>query len=139
MVHLIRGDQLQLRTDHPIRVAGYFSLDGQTTKKDALRMLRLELSDRYCGANMWQVTAAYFDIGQQRDAFHRMIEDAKAGAFDLILSDSIDRFTPSAEETIACVEDLKALLSPVDVFFMCDGFGSDTIISVAPIVRGWRP
>lgn len=70
--------------------------------------------------NEWEYVGVYVDEGisgtkDSRDNFNRMIEDAKLGKIDLIITKSISRF---ARNTIIFLETIRALKEfNVDVFF----------------------
>ncbi len=71
----------------------------------------------------WTLYKIYADEGisgtslQHRDAFNRMIEDAKAGKIDLIITKSVSRFARNVMITVGMVRKLAELHPPVGVFF----------------------
>lgn len=71
----------------------------------------------------WKLAEIYADEGisgtslQHRDAFIRMIADCKHGKLDLIVTKSVSRFARNVVDCIQYVRQLKALPSPVGVFF----------------------
>lgn len=143
MIELIPGSEVLLRARNPIRVAGYFRISNSFSQSDALAILRRMLRNRIGGPESWVYTGSYYDrdiSGCENDPrmeFDRMMEEARAGKFDLLLTESIEHFTPTADETIQCVEELRSLLSPVRIIFLKDGVDSETVHAVVPIVRGW--
>ena len=72
----------------------------------------------------------------ERPAFEQMLEDARNGRFDCIITNSIERFAPTSEDTIQVIEELLSLPNPVTVFFESDMLDSNVIHSVVPILRG---
>ena len=73
----------------------------------------------------WEYVPGYIDEGlsgistKKRENFHRMVEDAKAGKFDLIITKEISRF---ARNTLDSIQYTRNLLSAgVAVFFQNDG------------------
>ena len=72
----------------------------------------------------WCVTARYFDRGitgtaaKKRPAFLRMLADAKAGSFDLIVTREVCRFARNTVDTLSITRDLKRL--GVEVYFVND-------------------
>lgn len=72
----------------------------------------------------------------QSQTMDKMLLDARAGKFDLLLTDTIDRFAASANEVIQYIEELLSLETPVRVYFLNDMLDSDTIHSILPILRG---
>ncbi len=129
----------------PIRVAGYFYLTESGDKTHALDMIRAAVSDRVDRSEEWCYTRSYFDRKctadklEKRPSFEMMMEDARAGKFDLLITESIERFAPTAEETMRCTEELRDLPKPVMVRFLKDRIDSETVHSIIPIIRGWRP
>lgn len=71
----------------------------------------------------WKLVEIYADEGisgtylKHRDAFIRMIEDCKAGKIDLVITKSVSRFSRNIMDCIGYVRELKALRSPIGVFF----------------------
>lgn len=129
----------------PVRVAGYFYLTESGDKTHALDMIRAAVSDRVDSTEEWCYTRSYFDREstveklKKRPSFEMMMEDARAGKFDLLITESIERFAPTAEETMQCTEELRDLPKPVMVRFLKDRIDSETVHSIIPIIRGWRP
>ena len=129
----------------PVRVAGYFYLTESGDKTHALGMIRAAVSDRVDRTDEWCYTRSYFDREstaeklKKRPSFEMMMEDARAGKFDLLITESIERFAPTAEETMQCTEELRDLPTPVIVRFLKDRIDSETVHSIIPIIRGWRP
>ena len=73
----------------------------------------------------WELYEVYADEGitgtstKKRVQFNRMLEDARAGKFKLILTKEVSRFSRNILDTIAYTRELKAL--GVGVIFMNDG------------------
>ena len=76
----------------------------------------------------WELFEVYADEGitgtstKKRAQFNRMISDAHAGKFKLILTKEVSRFSRNLLDTIAYTRELKAL--GIGVVFMNDGFSS---------------
>ena len=72
----------------------------------------------------WTVLGRYIDRGitgtqaKKRPAFMRMIEDAKAGAFDLIVTREVCRFARNTVDTLVATRQLKSM--GVEVYFVED-------------------
>ena len=72
----------------------------------------------------WNIVRMYVDEGitgtsaQKRPEFLKMIEDAKSGEFDLILTREVSRFARNTVDTLQYTRDLKA--QGVEVFFIND-------------------
>ena len=76
----------------------------------------------------WELYEIYADEGfsgtstENRPGFNRMIEDAKAGKFDLILTKEVSRFARNTVDTLHYTRDLKRI--GVGVMFMNDRINS---------------
>lgn len=71
----------------------------------------------------WKITEIYMDkstSGINRayyEEFSRMMEDARSGKIDCIVSKSAFRFARDLKETLNCVRELRQLDPPVGVYF----------------------
>ena len=76
----------------------------------------------------WELYEVYADEGitgtstKKRTQFNRMINDAYAGKFKLIITKEVSRFSRNLLDTIAYTRELKSL--GIGVIFMNDGFTS---------------
>lgn len=76
----------------------------------------------------WELYEIYADEGlsgtstENRPGFNRMIEDAKAGKFDLIRTKQVSRFARNTVDTLHYTRDLKRI--GVGVMFMNDRINS---------------
>lgn len=76
----------------------------------------------------WALVDVYMDFdsasgSKMRDNFYRMIDDAKAGRLDYIVTKSIQRFGRNTEENLTAMRTL--LDSGVVVYFQIEGFASN--------------
>lgn len=93
-------------------------------------------ADKY-GVQLIEVYVDHaYSAETERPAFGQMLEDARNGRFDCIITKSIERFAPTSEETITAIEELLSLTNPVTVIFESDMLDSNVIHSVVPILRG---
>lgn len=80
--------------------------------------------DQVCYHPNWNVVAKYIDEGitgtqaKKRPGFLRMIEDAKKGKFDLIVTREVCRFARNIVDTLVVTRELKNI--GVEVFFIED-------------------
>ena len=104
-----------------VKVAAYARV---SSDKDAmLHSLSSQVSyfSKYIQSNEnWIYAGVYSDEGQtgtknKRDAFQRMIQDAKDGKIDIIITKSISRFARNTETLLKTIRELKAI--NVDVYF----------------------
>ena len=125
-IHNIR---LELRQktlyEIPMRVTFYARVS--TDSEEQLNSLTNQVSyyEEMIGKNTaWTYVTGYVDEGlsgistKKRENFHRMIEDAKAGLFDLILTKEISRFARNTLDSIQYTRDL--LSAGVAVYFQND-------------------
>lgn len=80
-----------------------------------------EYTKRIMSNPEWEFVKIYADEGisgtdiKKRDSFNQMMDDARAGKIDLILSKSVSRFGRNTLNTISAIRELKAL--KIGVFF----------------------
>ena len=76
----------------------------------------------------WELYRIYADEGvtgtstRKRTAFNQMLRDARAGAFQLILTKEVSRFSRNILDTVACTRELRTL--GVGVLFLNDGIST---------------
>lgn len=111
------------------RVAAYCRVS--TDKKDQANSLesQQQFFNEYIRRNhLWELYDIYVDDGisgtntKKRVAFNQMIEDAKCGKFDLIITKEISRFARNILDSIGCTRELKAL--GVGVIFLNDNINT---------------
>lgn len=102
-------------TNRVIRIAKYGRCSSDEQKKSGYTIGdQLSLMDDFCNDYELVSTGEYVDEGvsatleiSKRKALAQMIEDAKAGKFDIIIIKCIDRFFRSVEEYYACQKQLR--------------------------------
>ena len=139
MVELLRGG-FPSNTAQRCRAAFYHNLSLQTVNQTVSIEL-MKLRDKLTADNYGvQLSEVYVDQAYgaetERPAFEKMLEDARSGRFELIITKSISQFAPTSEDTIQAIEELLSLPNPVTVFFESDMLDSNVIHSVVPILRG---
>ena len=78
----------------------------------------------------WEITEVYVDQGitgtqaQKRPEFLRMMEDARKGKFDLIITREVSRFARNTVDALSYTRELKAM--GVNVFFINNGINTAT-------------
>lgn len=115
--------------DMELRVVNYDRVS--TDKEEQLNSLMNQanyFNDMIAGVEKWNHVGSYVDEGisgtqvYKRDDFLRMIEDARLGKFDLIVTKEISRF---ARNTIDSIKYTQLLLSyGVIVFFVSDNINT---------------
>lgn len=102
-------------TNRVIRIAKYGRCSSDEQKKNGYTIAdQLSLMDDFCNEYQLVSVGEYVDEGvsatleiSKRKDLSRMIEDAKAGKYDIILIKCIDRFFRSVEEYYACQKQLR--------------------------------
>lgn len=112
-----------------MKVAAYcrVSTDGrdQANSFESQRLYFREYIERQSD---WELHEIYADEGvtgtstEKRTAFNRMIRDARAGEFTLILTKEVSRFSRNILDTIGCTRTLRAI--GVGVVFLSDGIST---------------
>ena len=129
-IHTAR-QQLKTRTvyDLPLRVTFYARVSSESDEQ--LNSLGNQVSyyEELIGKNVhWTYVDGYIDEGlsaattKKRENFHRMVEDGKAGLFDLILTKEITRFARNTLDSIRFTREL--LNAGVGVFFQNDNINT---------------
>ncbi len=129
-IHAIRQ---QMRTtsiyDIPIRVTFYARVSSE--KDEQLNSLDNQISyyrDLIQNNKNWTFVEGYIDEGlsgistTKRENFHNMINDAKSGKFDLIITKEISRFARNTLDSIMFTR--KLLNDGVGVFFQNDNINT---------------
>ena len=129
-LHMIR-QELKRRSiyDLPLRVTFYARVSSESDEQ--LNSLGNQISyyENLIQKNAaWTFVAGYVDEGisaattKKRDNFHRMVEDAKVGLFDLVITKEITRF---ARNTLDSIQYTRELLGAgVGVFFQNDNINT---------------
>lgn len=139
MFELLRGG-FPSHTAQQCRAAFYHNLSPDPVDQSITAEL-MRHRDKYSADNYSvKLIEVYVDHAYsaetERPAFEQMLEDARNGRFDCIITKSIERFAPTSEETIQVIEELLSLPNPVTVIFESDMLDSNVIHSVIPILRG---
>lgn len=129
-VHTVRQ---QMRTksiyDIPLRVTFYARVSSE--KDEQLNSLDNQISyyRNFIKKNAnWEFVEGYIDEGlsgmstKKRENFHSMVNDAKAGLFDLVITKEITRFARNTLDSIQYTREL--LNSGVGVFFQNDNINT---------------
>lgn len=104
------------------RVAAYCRVSNDSDVQQSSYELQIAHYTQFIRSNPdWQFAGIYADEAsgttlKNRPNFQRMIEDAKKGEIDLIISKSISRFSRSVIDFLTYTRLLKELNPPVDVF-----------------------
>ncbi len=115
--------------DIPLRVTFYARVSSE--KDEQLNSLDNQISyyRDFIKKNVnWEFVEGYIDEGlsgmstKKRENFHKMVNDAKAGLFDLIITKEITRFARNTLDSIQYTRDL--LNSGVGVFFQNDNINT---------------
>lgn len=119
---LQNGDQLRRSTD--IRVAAYCRVSTEEeSQQTSYTSQKAYYTDLILSHKGWTMAGIYADEGKSgtnrksRINFNRMIDDAKAGKIDYIITKSISRFARNTVDALDCVRELQRLSPPVGIYF----------------------
>ncbi|MBR3320166.1 recombinase family protein [Candidatus Saccharibacteria bacterium] len=111
------------------RVAAYARVSTEQEEQEGSFYSQISFYTDYINENPnWQLVRVYADRGlsgtsyKHRPEFSQMIEDAKAGKIDLILTKSVSRFARNTVDSLVITRELKA--TGVEVFFEKEGISS---------------
>ena len=114
----------QLKTQSNIRVAAYCRVStGDESQQTSYTTQKAFYTSLITSKPGWKFAGIYADEALSgtsrvhRVEFNRMIEDAKAGKIDYIVSKSISRFARNTVDTLTCIRELRQLNPPVGVYF----------------------
>ena len=129
-IHTTR-QQLKTRTiyDLPLRVTFYARVSSESDEQLNSLGNQIQYYESLIRKNAnWTYVAGYIDEGlsaattRKRENFHRMVEDGRAGLFDLIITKEITRF---ARNTLDSIQYTRELLNAgVGVFFQNDNINT---------------
>lgn len=115
--------------DLPLRVTYYARVS--TDKEEQAHSLQAQIQyyeEMIRGNSRWTFVSGYMDEGlsgtnvSKRDAFLKMIEDAKLGKFDFIITKEISRFSRSTLDSIRYTQEL--FRHGVGVYFQSDNINT---------------
>ena len=114
----------QSRQDRLLRVAAYCRVStGEESQQTSYATQKAYYTQLITGKPGWLLAGIYADEALsgtsrvRRTQFNRMMEDARAGKLDYIVSKSISRFARNTVDTLTCIRQLRQLDPPVGVFF----------------------
>ena len=117
------------------KIAYYCNLSGRPTLQKAdIWQTDQHCADRAGRIEGWSYVGAYIDTAyryhkrfRDRPSFQKMLDDARGGKIDLIVTNEIERFTDSIYKTLELTEELRLMSPPVTVMFEKTGIDSETI------------
>ncbi len=99
-----------------LNVAAYARVSTELEEQQNSYEAQVKYYTEYINNNpSWNLVAVYSDEGisgtntKHREGFNRMMDDARSGKIDLILTKSISRFARNTVDTLNCVRELKSL------------------------------
>ena len=129
-IHTVR-QQLKTRSIYDISLRVTFYARVSSESDEQLNSLGNQVSyyEEFIRKNSaWEYVEGYIDEGlsaattKKRENFHRMVEDGKAGLFDLIITKEITRFARNTLDSILYTREL--LGAGVGVFFQNDNINT---------------
>lgn len=110
-----------------LKVAAYVRVSTENDEQTSSFELQTnEFTDQIKSNPMWEFAGIYSDEGisgtelSHRKGMLQMIEDARSGKIDLILTKSISRFARNIVDCLSVIDTLKNLNPPVGVKFEAD-------------------
>ena len=110
------------RQNRKIRVGAYCRVSTDSDEQELSYETQCEYYENYIGSHEnWELVAIYSDEGitgtstNKRSDFMRMIDDARAGKLDMIITKSITRFARNTVDSLMYLRILKEY--NVDVYF----------------------
>lgn len=107
-----------------LRVAAYCRVStGEDSQQSSFVTQQSFYEDLIKGNPEWELVKIYADEDlsgtsrKNRTGFNEMMEDAKAGKIDYILTKSISRFARNTVDTLNCTQELRNLTPPVGIYF----------------------
>ena len=98
------------------RVAAYARVSTLHEEQESSYDAQVEYYTKHIQSNPnWEFVGIYADNGisgtstKRREGFNRMVEDAKAGKMDMILTKSISRFARNTVDTLKAVRELRII------------------------------
>lgn len=124
-----------------LRVAGYCRVStNEQSQEGSVIVQEASIRDLIQKKPSWEYAGVYIDIKSgtsrnHRDEFNRMMNDAKSGKIDYIITKSISRFARNTVDALNCIEELRDLNPSVGVVFMKEHIftldpGDDLILTV---------
>jgi len=127
VIPVIAPDERKIVYGRKLQVAAYIRVSTESEKQEGSLITQEETYERSIKANPeWEFVKIYKDDGisaltvDKRKGFLEMIEDAKSGKIDLILTKSISRFARNLGDLLNYVKILNKLNPPVEVQFETD-------------------
>lgn len=107
-----------------LRVAAYCRVSTDSDEQVTSYELQKNYYQEYIAKHEnWKLVNIYVDEGisgtsrAHREAFNKMIDDAKAGLIDLIIAKSVSRFARNVVDCLTTVRELQSLNPPVRLLF----------------------
>lgn len=99
-----------------LRVAAYARVSTEQDEQESSYEAQVDFYTNFINSNPdWEFVGVFADKGitgtstKNRESFNRMIDLAKRGGIDLILTKSISRFARNTVDTLQTVRELKAM------------------------------
>lgn len=120
--HLEYGDQFHKHAD--LRIAAYCRVSTEEeSQQNSYTAQKNYYTTLILSRPGWELAGIYADEGKsgtsrkKRRDFNRMIDDARSGKLDYIITKSISRFARNTIDALDCVHALQRLRPPVGVYF----------------------
>lgn len=120
--HLKNSDQFQKQTS--LRVAAYCRVSTEEeSQQGSYTAQKSYYTTLILSRPGWVMVNIYADEGKSgtsrkyRSSFNQMIQDARDGKIDYIITKSISRFARNTQDALECVHELQCQHPPVGIYF----------------------
>lgn len=120
--HMQNGDQFRSQTR--LRIAAYCRVSTEEESQEgSYTAQKNHYTTLILSKPGWEMAGIYADEGKsgtsrkKRAQFNQMMEDAREGKMDYIITKSISRFARNTADALDCVHELQRLRPPVGIYF----------------------
>ncbi len=130
--NIIKARYEQIKENKKLRVAAYCRVSTHMEEQKTSLQTQLAFYNyKIISTPNWELAGIYVDEGlsgtstDNRDSFNRMINDARRGKIDMIITKSVSRFSRNVLDVLETVKLLNELEPPVPVYFEKEKIYSD--------------
>ena len=110
---------LEEKANEKLRICVYvrlcsYGLMGNADKASAIQNYYNRLAEEH---ENWEIVDSYIDEGRSNISFQAMVNNAKAGEYDIIITPSFARLNLPLCDIADVIKELKALEHPVGIYF----------------------
>lgn len=108
--------------EKPLRVALYNYASERRTVIGSPQSMEARLRDFVEARVCWEISAVFCDIHLEtrRNQLDVMLDEARCGRFDVIVTQSLSQFGRDGEKSVALIRELASLPHPVGIYFVSE-------------------